>query len=47
MFHDAEYLEKVVPDEEKFLLRSEAVMMVGWEEEVWRDGKEVVVGKEV
>jgi hypothetical protein len=29
----------VVPDEEKFLKRSEAVMMIGRDEELWIDGK--------
>lgn len=30
----------VVPDEEKFLQRSEAKMMVGWNEVKW-EGKEI------
>ncbi len=34
MFHDEEYLKVVVPDEEKFLKRGEAVMMLGWDEEL-------------
>lgn len=34
MFHDEEYLRLVVPDEEKFLKRAEAVMMLGWDEEL-------------
>jgi len=32
VFHDEEYLRVVVPDEEKFLKRGEAVIMLGWDE---------------
>lgn len=35
VFQDPGYLAKVVPDEEKFLKRHEATMMVGWDEELW------------
>ena len=41
VFHDEEYLRTVVPDEEKFLKRAEAKMMVGWDEDKWVDGKVV------
>jgi len=34
VFHDEEYLKVVVPDEEKFLKRGEAVMMLGWDEDL-------------
>ncbi|KAK1993028.1 hypothetical protein LX36DRAFT_643800 [Colletotrichum falcatum] len=33
IFSDAEYNAIVVPDEEKFLKRSEAVPMIGWDED--------------
>ncbi|CZT13433.1 uncharacterized protein RCO7_00647 [Rhynchosporium graminicola] len=35
VFQDPEYLAKVVPDEQKFLKRSEAKMMIGWDEVLW------------
>ena len=35
VFHDAEYLRVVVPDEMTFLDREKAVMMVGHEELKW------------
>ncbi|TVY40592.1 hypothetical protein LSUB1_G003033 [Lachnellula subtilissima] len=41
VFQDEEYLRVVVPDEEKFLKRSEGIMMLGWEDVVWVDGKEI------
>jgi hypothetical protein len=41
VFTNEEYLRIVVPDEEKFLKRSEAEMIVGWEETKWVDGKRV------
>ncbi|KAL2075436.1 hypothetical protein VTL71DRAFT_379 [Oculimacula yallundae] len=41
VFQDPEYLAKVVHDEEKFLKRSEAKMMIGWDEELW-NGEEAV-----
>jgi hypothetical protein len=37
---DEDYLKVVVPDEEKFLKRDEALPMVGWDEDKWVDGKE-------
>ncbi|KAH8896081.1 hypothetical protein GQ53DRAFT_819234 [Thozetella sp. PMI_491] len=39
VFTDVEYLRIVVPDEEKFLKRAEAQMVIGWEELKWVDGK--------
>lgn len=39
VFQDEEYLRVVVPDEEKFLKRNEAVMMIGRDEELFVDGK--------
>ena len=39
VFQDEEYQRVVVPDEESFLKRSEATMMVGWDEDKWVDGK--------
>lgn len=30
-----------MPDEESFLKRSEAVMMLGWDEDKWVDGKRI------
>jgi len=30
-----------VPDEESFLKRHEATMMLGWDEDKWVDGKAV------
>lgn len=41
VFTDDEYLRVVVPDEEKFLKRHEAVMMLGWEAPKWTEGKEL------
>jgi len=29
----------VIPDEEKFLKRGEATFMLGWDEDLWADGK--------
>ena len=34
-------MQVVVPDEESFLKRSEAVMMIGYDEDKWVDGKAV------
>ncbi|RDW77000.1 hypothetical protein BP6252_05053 [Coleophoma cylindrospora] len=39
VFQDEEYLRVVVPDEESFLKRSEAVMMLGNDEVKWDNGK--------
>ncbi|RDW64248.1 hypothetical protein BP5796_10750 [Coleophoma crateriformis] len=39
VFQDEEYLRVVVPDEESFLKRSEAVMMLGNDEVKWDIGK--------
>ncbi|MCJ1401106.1 hypothetical protein MMC11_004318 [Xylographa trunciseda] len=39
IFQDEEYNRVVVPDEESFLKRSEAVMMIGHDEDKWVDGK--------
>ncbi|GAM83010.1 hypothetical protein ANO11243_009960 [Dothideomycetidae sp. 11243] len=39
VFQDPEYIKTVIPDEESFLKRDEAQMMVGWDEVHWRDGK--------
>ena len=41
VFSNEEYLKVVVPDEQKFLKREEAVMMLGWEVPRWMEGKEV------
>lgn len=41
VFQDEEYLRLVVPDEEKFLKRSEAVLMLGRDDTKWVDGKKV------
>lgn len=41
VFADAEYLEKVVPDEMKFLDREKATFIVGTEEVKWEGGKVV------
>jgi hypothetical protein len=41
VFTNEEYLKIVVPDEQKFLKRDDAVMLVGWEVPRWVDGKEV------
>ncbi|KAJ9144234.1 hypothetical protein NKR23_g6237 [Pleurostoma richardsiae] len=35
VFQDEEYNRVVVPDEQRFLKRSEAKMMVGWDEVKW------------
>ncbi|MCJ1415701.1 hypothetical protein MMC32_002033 [Xylographa parallela] len=45
VFQDEEYKRVVIPDEESFLKRSEAVMMIGYDEEKWVDGKVCEVGK--
>ncbi|MCJ1316940.1 hypothetical protein MMC15_002261 [Xylographa vitiligo] len=39
VFQDEEYKRVVIPDEESFLKRSEAVMMIGYDEDKWVDGK--------
>ncbi|XDG05820.1 hypothetical protein ABKA04_005435 [Annulohypoxylon sp. FPYF3050] len=39
VFNSEEYLKTVVPDEEKFMNRSEIVTMVGWDEDKWENGK--------
>ena len=39
VFQDPEYLHLVVADEEKFLKRHEALMMIGRDEELFVDGK--------
>ncbi|GAM91181.1 hypothetical protein ANO11243_092280 [Dothideomycetidae sp. 11243] len=39
VYQDPEYIENVIPDEEKFAKRDEYQMMVGWEEVHWCDGK--------
>ena len=39
IFQDEEYLRVVVPDEEGFIKRSEARMMLGHDEDKWVDGK--------
>lgn len=39
IFHDQEYLEKVVPDEKSFLKRDEGIVLIGHEEVKWEDGK--------
>ncbi|CAD6566935.1 MAG: hypothetical protein CYPHOPRED_001279 [Cyphobasidiales sp. Tagirdzhanova-0007] len=42
VFQDEEYKRLVVPDEESFLKRSEAKMMIGYDEQKeWSDGKVV------
>jgi len=41
IFQDEEYLCVVVPDEEKFLQRHEAKLMVGYDNDLWVDGKAV------
>lgn len=41
VFTNEEYLKIVVPDEQTFLKREEAVMMVGYEVPRWVEGKEV------
>ena len=46
VFQDEEYLRVVVPDEEKFLNRHEAMMMIGRDEELWIDRK-VASGVEI
>jgi hypothetical protein len=46
VFQDDEYLRIVVPDEEKFLKRHEAVMMLGRDETLWDNGK-VIEGVDV
>ena len=38
VFQDPEYLRVVVPDEQKFLQREAAVLMVGYEEVKWENG---------
>jgi hypothetical protein len=39
---DEEYLRVVVPDEQKFLKRESAIMMIGEQEDQKLDGKVVV-----
>lgn len=39
VFQDEEYNRVVVPDEEKFLKRKDAKMMVGWDEVKWEQKK--------
>jgi hypothetical protein len=39
VFQNEEYLKVVVPDEEKFLKRDEAVMLIGQELPKWVEGK--------
>ncbi|TKA76773.1 hypothetical protein B0A49_08383 [Cryomyces minteri] len=41
VFQDDEYNRVVVPDENSFLQRHEAKMMVGYDEDKWVDGKVV------
>jgi len=41
VFQDEEYLKRVVPDEEKFLKRAEAKMMLGYDEVKMEGGKKV------
>ena len=41
MFGNEEYLKIVVPDEQTFLKRDEAVMLLGYEVPRWFEGKEV------
>ncbi|CAH0058081.1 unnamed protein product [Clonostachys solani] len=41
VFTNEEYQRIVVPDEQKFLKREEAQMIVGWEEPKWVDGNRV------
>ncbi|CAI6100744.1 unnamed protein product [Clonostachys chloroleuca] len=41
VFTNEEHLRIVVPDEQKFLKREEAQMIVGLEEPKWVDGKRV------
>lgn len=41
VFTNEEYLKIVVPDEQTFLKREEALMLVGYEVPRWVDGKEV------
>lgn len=38
IFQDEEYQRVVIPDEESFLKRSEATMMIGYDEDKWVDG---------
>ena len=45
VFQDEEYKRVVIPDEESFLKRSEAVMMIGYDEDKWVDGKVYEVEK--
>jgi hypothetical protein len=40
IFQDEGYL-RVVPDEEKFFKRHEAQLMVGYDKDLWVDGKAV------
>jgi hypothetical protein len=42
VFTNDEYTRVVVPDEQTFLKRDEAAMMIGWEVPKWFEGKEVV-----
>jgi len=46
IFQDEEYLRVVVPDEEKFLKRNEATMMLGKDVDLWVDGKVVVLSRD-
>ncbi|KAJ9615787.1 hypothetical protein H2200_001864 [Cladophialophora chaetospira] len=41
VFSNEEYLRVVVPDEQTFLKRDEAVMMLGWEVPRWFEGEEI------
>ena len=41
IFQDEEYNRVVLPDEESFLKRHEAKMMIGHDEDKWVDGKAV------
>ncbi|KAF2107429.1 hypothetical protein BDV96DRAFT_606528 [Lophiotrema nucula] len=41
VFTNEEYLKIVMPDEQMFLKREEAVMMVGYDVPRWVDGKDV------
>ena len=41
VFQDEEYKRMVIPDEEKFIKRSEAVMMIGHDEEKWEGGRKL------
>ena len=41
VFQDPEYLRVAVPDEQKFLDREMAVMMVGYEEVKWDGGRAI------